>query len=90
MDVIFVHSLGGSSIGTWTHTETGGFWPNWLSNVESLENVRVASYGYDTNYFVRQGTALGIHDFADDLLESLKKHYNTFSNVYSALMYFKF
>lgn len=77
IDIIFVHGLGGLSRGTWTHPETQGFWPLWLPEVEGLENVRISLFGYNsalpTPFSVRN--ALGIADFAGQLLDQLVNKY---------------
>jgi hypothetical protein len=83
IDVIFVHGLGGSSHGTWTHPKSG-FWPTWLQEGNCLENVRISTFGYDANWDpTKRGNALGTADFARKLLTALDLHYTKFENVCS-------
>jgi hypothetical protein len=83
IDVIFIHGLGGSSRGTWTHPKAG-FWPTWLQKKGGLENLRISTFGYDANWNpTKRSNALGIADFARKLLMELKLHYTTSGNVYS-------
>jgi hypothetical protein len=83
IDVIFVHGLGGSSRGTWTHPK-GGFWPTWLQEKRGLENLRISTFGYDANWNpTKRDNGLGIADFARNLLMELKLHYTTSGDVYS-------
>jgi hypothetical protein len=83
IDVIFVHGLGGSSRGTWTHPKSG-FWPTWLQEKSGLENVRISTFGYDANWDItKRSNALGIADFARKLLLALDLHYTTFRDVCS-------
>jgi hypothetical protein len=85
IDVIFVHGLGGSSRGTWTHPESGGFWPEWLQEKSGLENVRISTFGYDANWgnITAPSNGLGIADFARQLLDALDLHYVNYGNVRS-------
>jgi hypothetical protein len=81
IDVIFVHGLGGSSQGTWTHPKSG-FWPTWLQEQKHLENVCISTFGYDANWDpTKPSNALGIADFARKLLMELKLHYTTSGKV---------
>jgi hypothetical protein len=83
IDIIFVHGLGGSSKGTWTHPESNSFWPLWLPNVQGLENARITTFGYDStwNEIWKPNNILDISDFADQLLNSLRRHYSLYGNV---------
>jgi hypothetical protein len=81
IDVIFMHGLGGSSRATWTHPNSE-FWPTWLQEKKGLENIRISTFGYDANWDItKRSNALGIPDFASDLLMALKLHYTTVGNV---------
>ena len=83
IDVIFVHGLGGSSRGTWTHPKSG-FWPTWLPEKSGLENVRISTFGYDANWDIRKPhNELGIADFSRELLGELDLHYGRYGDVYS-------
>lgn len=70
-DLIFVHGLGGGSRSTWT--KSGNpllYWPKeWLPNDEAFQDVRIHSFGYDSNW--GKESILGIHDFANALLGSI-------------------
>ena len=83
VNIIFVHGLGGSSKGTWTHSETQSFWPEWLPEKNGLENVRIATFGYDANWsnITAPSNALGIADFAMQLLDALDLHYTEYGDV---------
>jgi hypothetical protein len=83
VNIIFVHGLGGSSKGTWTHTEPQTFWPEWLPAKNGLENVRIATFGYDANWsdITAPSNALGIADFAMQLLDTLDLHYTKYGDV---------
>ena|SRR5436190_805049 len=78
VNVVFVHGLGGSSSGTWTHPITKAFWPNLLREDKRFDNVRIATYGYDANYqkIIGPKSILGIGDFAKQLLEHMDQHYH--------------
>lgn len=72
VQIIFVHGLGGSMRGTWTDSEAN-FWPAWLGNERGLENVRIATFGYNSVFnVIAPNTNLSISTFAIQLLESIK------------------
>jgi hypothetical protein len=80
VELIFVHGLGGSAKDTWTHADTNGFWPVWLHDDNRLNNVRISIFGYNANFknvFAPQN-ALGIADFAKQLLDSLDLHFGKY------------
>jgi WD40 repeat protein/pimeloyl-ACP methyl ester carboxylesterase len=68
-DIIFVHGLGGGSRKTWSKNENPElFWPaEWLPNDQDFRNVRIHTFGYDSNY--DKSSILNVHDFAKSLLE---------------------
>jgi hypothetical protein len=70
-DLIFVHGLGGGSQKTWTKSgDPSLFWPKeWLPVDEALQDVRIHSFGYDSDWGKR--SILSIHDFANGLLNSI-------------------
>jgi hypothetical protein len=70
-DVVFVHGLGGGSRKTWTKSgDPALYWPKeWLPNDEALQDIRIHRFGYDSNWGKK--SVLGIHDFADALLNSI-------------------
>jgi hypothetical protein len=85
IDVIFVHGLGGSAKGTWTHPETNGFWPTWLLEKDGFENVRIATYGYNADYqnIFSRPNVLNIDDFSKQLLDAMFLHYHKHGDVVS-------
>lgn len=70
-DLIFVHGLGGGSRKTWTKpNDPSTYWPKeWLPYDEAFRDVRIHSFGYDSNWGKKSN--LGIHDFANALLSSI-------------------
>jgi hypothetical protein len=76
IDIIFVHGLGGSAIGTWTHSQTKAFWPAWLPKEEGMENIRIMTFGYDSSLgsILSPRNALGVTEFARQLLDSVDLH----------------
>ena len=83
IDVIFVHGLGGSARGTWTHPDTKQFWPEWLLRREDMKNVRIYTFGYDSaweNLWAARNY-LGIQGFAHQLIDCLILHYEENGDV---------
>lgn len=76
IELIFVHGLGGSRMGTWTHPGSNAFWPSWLHDDTQFSNVRISTFGYDSEFknIRKPQNALGIADFANQLLNSLDVH----------------
>lgn len=69
-DLIFVHGLGGGSHNTWrAHGDSALYWPEWLPTEEDFRDVRIHSFGYNSNW--DKESILGIHDFARSLLGSI-------------------
>lgn len=70
-DLIFVHGLGGGSRSTWTKSDDPSlFWPQrWLPQDPSFQDVRIHSFGYDSNW--DKESILNLHDFAKSLLGSI-------------------
>jgi hypothetical protein len=69
--IVFVHGLGGSSIGTWTSDETGKTWisdPDFLGTLK--DRARVMTFGYNANLF-QNVTTSRVVEHANDLLEKL-------------------
>jgi hypothetical protein len=81
-NIVFVHGLGGSARGTWSH-EVGSFWPAWLPAVNGLENCRIMTFGYDADWtkLWKPNNVLDISDFGKQLLEDLYQHYSNCGNV---------
>ena len=87
VNIIFVHGLRGSAIGTWTHSQTKQFWPAWLHEQKGLDDIRIAVFGYKANFanVFASETQLGISQFADQLLNLLDLHYRKYGNVDSPI-----
>ncbi|KAI9682126.1 MAG: hypothetical protein M1817_000180 [Caeruleum heppii] len=81
IDFIFVHGLGGGSRKTWSKTASvSHFWPQqWLPTDPAFENVRVHSFGYDSDWLKGGQNCLDIHHFGKSLLGELatSPHLNT-------------
>ena len=86
VELIFVHGLGGSARQTWTHEDTNRFWPSWLHEDDRFNNVRISTFGYDANFerILAPQNALGISDFAKQLLDSLDGHFSKYGEVVSS------
>jgi len=87
VELIFVHGLGGSAKETWTHPDSNGFWPDWLHDDNRFSNVRISTFCYNANFknVLAPQNALGIADFAKQLLDSLDLHFNKYRDVVSSL-----
>lgn len=74
VDFVFVHGLGGGSRKTWSKgPDPALFWPKeWLSREEEFKNVRVHSFGYNSDWTERRESILDIQDFANALLAALQ------------------
>jgi pimeloyl-ACP methyl ester carboxylesterase len=72
-DFIFVRGLGGGSRKTWSKTSsTRHYWPSeWLPNDPAFDNVRIHSYGYDSDWTKGNGSCLNIHHIGKSLLGEL-------------------
>jgi len=71
VQIIFVHGLNGSKRRTWTHGKTD-FWPLWLKELEGMEGVRLATFGYNSSTnILKPNTNLSIPTFAGQLLRYL-------------------
>jgi len=74
VDIIFVHGLGGNACETWTHKDTGSFWPEWLYDEQGFENVRCFTFEYSVDFatFLGAENVSGIAGFARQLLGELR------------------
>ena len=70
IDFIFVHGLGGGSRKTWSKpNSTTHYWPqDWLPKDPAFQNVRVHSFGYDSDWVKGKDNCLNIHHFGKSLL----------------------
>ncbi|KAH6632537.1 hypothetical protein F5144DRAFT_513009 [Chaetomium tenue] len=70
IDFIFVHGLRGGSIKTWCKSEDLRlFWPQaWLPRDALLQNARIHSFGYNSDWLDSKESSLDLHDFGRSLL----------------------
>ncbi|CEJ86006.1 hypothetical protein VHEMI03982 [[Torrubiella] hemipterigena] len=70
-DIVFVHGLNGSAWKSWSvNSDLDSFWPQWLSDDETLSRYRVSTFGYSSKV-KSSSTNLDIVDFATNLLVQL-------------------
>ena len=83
LNIVFVHGLGGSADDTWIDPGSGSFWPQWLPENKVLENARVMTFGYDSdwNKIWNPGNVLDISDFAKQLANEMWLHYSQYGDV---------
>ncbi|KAH0536563.1 hypothetical protein FGG08_006571 [Glutinoglossum americanum] len=69
-----VHGLRGGSRKTWTKEGNPAlFWPKeWLPMEPGFENVRIHSYGYDSDWGKGGASVLNVHDFGQALLGDIQ------------------
>ncbi|KAI0471722.1 Alpha/Beta hydrolase protein [Xylariaceae sp. FL0804] len=74
VDIVFVHGLGGGSRKTWSSSNDAcQFWPKeWLPAEPGFKNVRIHSFGYNSNWRERKESVLNVLDFAQALLFDLQ------------------
>ncbi|KAK4155617.1 hypothetical protein C8A00DRAFT_41803 [Chaetomidium leptoderma] len=72
-DLIFVHGLGGGSRKTWSKTSSiRHYWPGeWLPKDPAFKNVRIHSFGYDSDWAKGNNGCLNIHHIGKSLLGEL-------------------
>jgi hypothetical protein len=73
IEFVFVHGLGGGSKKTWTHcNDPDLYWPKeWLSKDPAFKNVRIHSFGYDSNWADTKPSTSTVHDFGQSLLNEI-------------------
>lgn len=74
IDFIFVHGLHGGSRKTWSLNpgDNSTYWPKeWLPREAGFENVRVHTFGYDSDWSKASRSSLRIRDFSQALLASI-------------------
>jgi len=83
VDIVFVHGLGGTSLGTWKHPESGWVWPLELAMDKDFQNLRISTFGYNANWENVFGArnVLDIAGFSTQLLDSLDAHYDRRGDV---------
>lgn len=72
-DFVFVHGLGGGSRKTWSKSESvDHYWPGeWLPSDPDFENVRIHSYGYNSNWVKDKNNSLNLHHIGKSFLGEL-------------------
>lgn len=75
-DLVFVHGLGGGSRKTWSYSlDRYHYWPqSWLANDPDFSDMRIHSYGYNSDWGERQESIMSIRDFAQSLVGELKNN----------------
>jgi pimeloyl-ACP methyl ester carboxylesterase len=70
IDLIFVHGLGGGSRKSWSKTNSISlYWPQeWLPRDPAFKNVRIHSFGYNSDWIKGKDNCLNIHHFGKSLL----------------------
>jgi pimeloyl-ACP methyl ester carboxylesterase len=63
--IVFVHGIFGGSIGTWTNSQTGAYWPNLLLDDPTFNAADVYVYSYASPY-------LGPSYTIDELFENMR------------------
>ncbi|KAH7309620.1 hypothetical protein B0I35DRAFT_84523 [Stachybotrys elegans] len=73
VDFIFVHGLGGDSRKTWCKShDPFHFWPKeWLPKDPAFSQVRIHTYGYDSDYRKGNENCLNIHHIGKSFLADL-------------------
>ena len=71
IDLVFIHGLGGTQLGTWTEETSGKLWisdPEFLGKLK--DQARVLAFGYNAN-LISEVTTQRVVNHASDLLEKL-------------------
>ncbi|OJJ51568.1 hypothetical protein ASPZODRAFT_55113 [Penicilliopsis zonata CBS 506.65] len=74
VDIVFVHGLNGNPKDTWTHRDSGVFWPaDLLPPFLEAKRVRILTYGYNANVtaFTDGASKDKIHNHAETLVSGL-------------------
>ena len=73
IDFIFVHGLRGDSRRTWSKSgNIDDYWPQqWLPFEPRFKNVRIHSFGYNSDWGDKRKTNLSVHDFGQSLLSEM-------------------
>ena len=79
IEYVFIHGLGGGSTKTWClQPDLSYFWPKeWLPHHPSFRNVRIHTFGYDSDWEQKGGaTCLDVQDFGQALLAGMRNSEN--------------
>jgi hypothetical protein len=73
VDFIFVHGLRGGSRKTWCQDDDPQlFWPGeWLPQDPEFQNVRISTFGYNSNWMSTKETFLDVHHFGRALINEM-------------------
>ena len=82
IEYVFIHGLGGGSSKTWCFKpDLSYFWiKEWLPHHPGFRNVRIHSFGYNSDWTQRGNSSLDIPDFGQALLGSIRNS-DSFSQV---------
>ena len=74
VEYVFIHGLGGGSTRTWClKDDPSYFWPKeWLPRHPAFRNVRIHSFGYDSDWKAKGQSAVTAYDFGQALLLALR------------------
>ncbi|KAH8650077.1 hypothetical protein BX600DRAFT_418986 [Xylariales sp. PMI_506] len=74
IEYVFVHGLGGGSTKTWSlERDSSSFWPQeWLPHHSAFRNVRIHSFGYNSNWAEKGTSTLDIRDFGQALILAMR------------------
>jgi len=73
VDFVFVQGLGGGSRKTWSKSSNiKHFWPRWLAQDSDFQDVRIHSFGYNSDWASMKQDVSNISDFALSLLNALQ------------------
>ncbi|KAF1955023.1 hypothetical protein CC80DRAFT_395054, partial [Byssothecium circinans] len=73
IDFVFIHGLRGGSRKTWSKmSNPAHFWPAaWLPMEPCFRNVRIHTFGYNSDWGARKGSSVTVHDFGQALLAEM-------------------
>ena len=74
IEYVFVHGLGGGSTKSWClHPDPTFFWPEaWLPRHAAFSNVRIHSFGYNSDWKAKGYQTVDIRDFGQALLMAMR------------------
>ncbi|ORY66267.1 NACHT and WD domain protein [Pseudomassariella vexata] len=72
-ELIFVHGLGGGSRKTWSkESSSAHFWPKeWLSKDTGFKNVRIHTFGYNSDWAKSKENFLNVHHIGKSFLSEM-------------------